>query len=238
MLTPHHRSTLTGFIIDSEEGVITGNADIRYCKVTFDIKAYSDAAFAQYGRAFPAHLSRAVAKRKAEYLAGRFCCARALAPFSITQEVTKNSDRSPCWPRGMSGTISHGDNQAVALVTRQPGVSPGIDIESFNPAVLREIADSIVTPAEAALLASLPIDTDVALLLAFSAKESLFKALYPSVQVFFGFDYARVESIDEQEQRFVLRLTQDINARYRQEMTFDGRYLFDGKHIVTLIVAT
>ncbi|MEG3132662.1 4'-phosphopantetheinyl transferase superfamily protein [Rouxiella sp. T17] len=251
MLTPTHRSTQSGFILDTEEGVISANAAVRYCKVTFNREAYSDAEFARHDLQHVDHLHRAVVKRKAEYLAGRYCCAQLLEQYGSSREVGKNSDRSPCWPRGITGTISHGDNQAIAIITDQANVYPGVDIETFNPAVLREIADSIVSPAEAKWLntfslntlslktlaiKTLTINSDFALLLAFSAKESLFKALYPLVKVFFGFEYAVVESINAAENSFVLALTQDINNDYPRGMRFSGEYLFDGKNILTLII--
>lgn len=236
MLTPTHWSTQSGFILDTEEGVISADAAVRYCKVTFDREAYSDAEFARLGLQFAEHLQRAVVKRKAEYLAGRFCCAQLLAQYGVNREVGKNSDRSPCWPLGISGAISHGDNQAIAMITSQLGVYPGVDIETFNPSVLREIADSIVSPAEAEWLNSQPIDADFALLLAFSAKESLFKALYPTVQLFFGFEYAAVNAINVRENSFVLTLTLDINNDYQRGMTFAGHYIFDGEKILTSII--
>ncbi|EPQ5777171.1 4'-phosphopantetheinyl transferase superfamily protein [Citrobacter koseri] len=64
------------------------------------------------------------------------------------------------------------------------GFSIGIDIENFIPEIIRNTADMFTTKKEQKYLIKSGIDYNIALLIAFSAKESLYKALYPTVRIF------------------------------------------------------
>ncbi|MBA1838730.1 enterobactin synthase subunit EntD, partial [Escherichia coli] len=80
----------------------------------------------------------------------------------------------PVWPAGVYGSISHCGTTALAVVSRQP---IGIDIEEiFSAQTARELTDNIITPAEHKRLADCGLAFPLALTLAFSAKESAFKA--------------------------------------------------------------
>ena len=82
--------------------------------------------------------------------------------------------RQPVWPAGVYGSISHCGTTALAVVSRQP---IGIDIEEiFSAQTARELTDNIITPAEHERLAECGLTFSLALTLAFSAKESAFKA--------------------------------------------------------------
>ncbi|HAG01786.1 MAG TPA: enterobactin synthase subunit EntD, partial [Leclercia adecarboxylata] len=55
--------------------------------------------------------------------------------------------------------------------------------------------DGVVDTQEAQRLAESGLPFDLAFTLAFSAKESLFKALFPKVQTWMGFESARVTAL-------------------------------------------
>lgn len=52
---------------------------------------------------------------------------------------------------------------------------------------------------------SLGLPFALALTLAFSAKESLFKALFPKVKIYMGFEWARVTELSEKQSRWRFR---------------------------------
>jgi enterobactin synthetase component D len=55
-----------------------------------------------------ASLQRSVAKRQAEYLAGRVCARAALQRLDGRDYVPgTHEDRSPVWPAGIHGSITH-----------------------------------------------------------------------------------------------------------------------------------
>ncbi|GAB6041857.1 hypothetical protein [Endothiovibrio diazotrophicus] len=68
-------------------------------------------------------MAGAVAKREAEFLAGRLCarCAFALGDFEETA-VAEGEGRAQRWSVGAVGSINHTDGAAVAMVARGEAV--------------------------------------------------------------------------------------------------------------------
>src|SRR5262249_53243503 len=74
-----------------------------------------------------------------------------------------------------------------ALVTRDRGQQLGVDIEELGPPRLH-LAPRLLVPSERDELAAIPEqDRGFELLLRFSAKEALYKAIDPFVQRYVGF---------------------------------------------------
>ncbi|WP_225846634.1 4'-phosphopantetheinyl transferase superfamily protein [Streptomyces sp. HPF1205] len=143
------------------------------------------------------HVAKAVAKRRAEYAAGRACARAALAalgaePGPIPREAERGA---PVWPEGVVGSITHCDGYRAAAVARTTDVlTLGIDAEPHGP-LPEGVLDVIVsttaeTDALAALTASDPaIHWDRLL---FSAKETVYKAWYPFHRRMLGFTEAEL----------------------------------------------
>lgn len=139
----------------------------------------------------PSFLDRAVLKRRAEFLAGRMLAAQALARIGQGgQAIGRGNRGEPLWPAGVQGSLSHSHGTVGAWVGVD-GAGLGLDIELLaDDRAARAIRHSVLTDADRAHLGA---DPDAALCTAvFSAKEALYKALYPRVQRFFGFDHAEV----------------------------------------------
>ncbi|MBG0757055.1 4'-phosphopantetheinyl transferase family protein [Vibrio cidicii] len=143
-------------------------------------------------------LKKAVLKRQAEFVAGRMLAQQALrecgAPFE--QPIAIGKHRQPLWPQGVAGSISHSLKFAACAVTTKPQALLGLDIEeTLSFAVARSIQAMVGTPTEwALLLEKMALDQAVTLL--FSAKESVFKALFPTINRYLEFSDARLESIE------------------------------------------
>lgn len=175
---------------------------------------------------------RGVAKRQSEYLAGRLCAREALRRLNghaIAPAV--GADRAPQWPSGVSGSITHGDNWAAALVAASDqwrGI--GLDVERLLPTerALR-LQGEILTPEELSRLDGLDDEARaLRISLTFSLKESLFKALYPLTLTHFYFHDAELLDCDHDGAR--LRLLTDLNHDWRSGAELDGQFaLFDGK---------
>lgn len=71
-----------------------------------------------------------------------------------------------------------------------------------------EIKDGIIDTQEEPVLSRMGYPFALALTLVFSAKESLFKALFPQVQAWMGFDCARVTKLDDKT--LTLALTRQL----------------------------
>ncbi|EPP1898886.1 enterobactin synthase subunit EntD, partial [Escherichia coli] len=113
-------------------------------------------------------------KRKTEHLAGRIAAVYALREYGYKCVPAIGELRQPVWPAEVYGSISHCGATALAVVSRQP---IGVDIEEiFSAQTATELTDNIITPAEHERLADCGLAFSLALTLAFSAKESAFKA--------------------------------------------------------------
>lgn len=227
---------MAGFISRVEWGQLRVDNRVAYCHVLFDLDYFSEQDFAVYGITRPSALSTAVAKRQAEYLAGRYCCARLLMQRGLDRQVRQNEDRSPCFPESVSGSISHHRNQAIVLLSDSKKLAIGVDIEKCNPSVLQDIKLHIISDNERIKFFDLSCDEDFLLLLAFSAKESLFKALYPSVGYYFGFEYAEIISVNLTNDEFKLKLIKSLNKKFCSGMVFKGHYSFEESTITTVVL--
>jgi enterobactin synthetase component D len=162
-------------------------------RVTFDPTTFTDTDLLWLPH--HAELSNAGRKRKAEHLAGRIAAAHAL-PDHTVPGIGPSGE--PLWPEGISGSITHSGTQAMAVVVRHPDALLGIDCEAILPdPEARDIKDGIVDAQEAICLMRSGYSFALALTLAFSAKESLFKALFPQVKIFMGFECTRVTEVTE-----------------------------------------
>lgn len=171
-----------------------------------------------------AALARTGKKRQTEHLAGRIAAVHALRVFDEKAVPGIGELRQPLWPAGLFGSISHCGKTAVAVVSRTP---TGIDIERvFDDTLAASLAQEIATDSELAVLRHCSPGFTLALTLAFSAKESLYKAFslnHPELQ---HFHQATVISVDEQQVRLnIAALTLTVSVRW---------FLLDADTILTV----
>ncbi|HCZ4943774.1 TPA: enterobactin synthase subunit EntD, partial [Salmonella enterica subsp. enterica serovar Saintpaul str. CFSAN004146] len=113
-------------------------------------------------------------KRKAEHLAGRIAAVHALREVGVRTVPGMGDKRQPLWPDGLFGSISHCATTALAVISRQ---RIGIDIEKImSQHTATELAPSIIDSDERQILQASLLPFPLALTLAFSAKESVYKA--------------------------------------------------------------
>ena len=141
-------------------------------------------------------LERSGKKRQAEHLAGRIAAVYALRTVGEKSVPGIGENRAPLWPIGLYGSISHCGQTAVAIVSHSP---VGIDIEEvMNVSLAESLAEQVASSAELTNLRAAPIPFPLALTLAFSAKESLYKALSARYLQLLDFHDAVVTHIDTQ----------------------------------------
>jgi enterobactin synthetase component D len=130
--------------------------------------------------ALPPSLHDASGNRRAEFLAGRHCAARALAAHGAASgHVGIGTHGAPAFPAGLVGSIAHTARWAVAAVADASRYSAlGVDCEgAIAPAMRDEIAALVADACERRLAEAVLPDADLALALLFSSKESAYKAL-------------------------------------------------------------
>jgi 4'-phosphopantetheinyl transferase EntD len=112
----------------------------------------------------------------------------ALARIGKTAPPILADERgAPRLPPGMAGSISHKEHVAVALVAIEQRGKVGVDVEVDRPRA-HDIAAKVLRPEELAELARMDTEERArAVLLRFSAKEAVYKALDPYVKRYVGF---------------------------------------------------
>lgn len=182
-----------------------------------------------------ASLQRSVAKRQAEYLAGRVCARAALLQLDGRDYVpATHADRSPIWPAGIRGSITHGKGWAAAVVADAASCRGiGLDQETLlDEARAERLAEEILTPAELQRLDRSQLALSVTL--TFSLKESLFKTLYPLTQQRFYFEHAELLewSADGLAR---LRLLTDLSAEWRHGAELSGQFCVNHGQLLSLV---
>jgi enterobactin synthetase component D len=181
---------------------------------------------------------KGVAKRQAEFLAGRLCAREALRRLTgIASVPAIGADRAPQWPSGVVGSISHGSGWAGALVAqRSTWRGLGLDVERPLPIARAErLAAEILTPAELHRLQPLPPEQRARRIgLTFSLKESLFKALYPLVLRRFYFHDAELLSCREGG-RARLRLLIDLSRDWPAGSELHGQFSEFDDYLLSLV---
>lgn len=139
-------------------------------------------------------VERAVLSRRQQFTAGRLLARAALQRLGqAAAPLLNDAQRVPIWPRGVVGTITHTHVWCAAAVARQDQIAGlGADVELSTPLELG-LWDRICRPEERSFLQAQPEPSRGLLAKAiFSAKESIYKALYPRVRVFLDFQGMRI----------------------------------------------
>ena len=177
---------------------------------------------------------RAVPSRVLGFRLGRLAAHRALRQLGRDDgPILSGTAREPLWPPGIAGSISHSGTNAVALVApsdHTDGV--GIDIEERRPAP--ELAEQVPRSEEWDWIQDSPPERHDELVLAlFSAKESIFKAFYPRVERFFGFEAA---SLVPAPGGFRARLVSDLDSKYPASRPFNVGCRWRGDFVLSWLI--
>jgi len=201
--------------------------DIVQVACLYDPAAYDDTLYDKVAVVLPADIEKAVPKRRAEFLAGRYCAQHTLTLLHHAPvHIGVGERRNPLWPKGIRGSISHSTGMAVAVATQDARISGvGVDIEeSMERHVIEQVAGEVLTADDAALIAQCAILPEQSFTLIFSAKESFFKAAFPLVGRYFDFDTVSVVDLDEVHETFQLRLNRPLHPLLPEGVIVEGRF--------------
>ncbi|MDB6059982.1 MAG: 4-phosphopantetheinyl transferase [Verrucomicrobiaceae bacterium] len=186
-----------------------------------------------------ASIEKSVPKRQAEFTAGRICARKALQLLNGDGTLPQiGSNREPLWHPSTIGSITHNETIAAAAISRSTiyrGI--GIDFETVIAPTTREnVLTEILTTAELNTYYSLNNEQRAQFFtIVFSAKESFFKALFNSVNKFFGFHDALVSNIDWSRGTLTLRLLTTLSDSFPDGRTFDALFFYRKNHVGTLL---
>lgn len=151
-----------------------------------DIHALADCALVREERAFADGLSLV---RRRTWVGGRAAMRKALeaAGLAVTDCILPDDRGAPRFPKGIAGSISHKEALGVALVAPEAEARVGVDVEIERP---RRVDITRHVLAEDELSEVEPLDPEERareVLLRFSAKEAVYKALDPFVRRYVAF---------------------------------------------------
>lgn len=218
-----------GFILPVLADLPAAQAGLRYCLATYRAELFCERLFGLHGVPVPVDVRNSVAKRQAEFLAGRVCAQAMLAFCGVVAAVGTGTQREPLWPTGFIGSITHSGRYAAAVACRGERLAGiGIDIESENEDALSSMREIVVSPRELGYLDAHPGDwrIDTLLTLVFSAKESFFKAAFPQVKAYFDFSALQVFDIDTRSRRIRFRCTRTLSASLPAGLEVEAHFAF------------
>ena len=199
-----------------------------------------DADPADFDVQIPAGLAGAARRRRLHYAAGRWCAVRALRQLGWTgdpSQLGRGRNGEPLWPGGLCGSITHSGSRAWAAAARTSDAeSIGIDAhERITDERAVRVRDVVAGGEELARAREVEIDFATWLTLVFSAKEALFKCLFPLVQRYFHFLDAELVALDVAERTFTLSLTGPLDDRHDRTKSFAGRFERADEYVYTAI---
>ena len=136
-----------------------------------------------------AALAGATRGRQLEFAAARGCARRAVQDLGVApRPLLPGPDRVPVWPAGLVGSLTHCEGYRAAAVARDGAVrAVGIDAEPHAP--LPEDAAAVVLRPDDRWPSTAGVHHDR---VTFSAKESVYKAWYPTARRRLDFTEVRI----------------------------------------------
>ncbi|ROS01648.1 4'-phosphopantetheinyl transferase EntD [Sinobacterium caligoides] len=191
------------------------------------------------GILLPDTLMTASTKRQAAYFAGRYAAMLALRRM-IGGKVTvgRGVDGEPLWPEAVVGSITHTNESAYCAVSgNQHYQAIGIDMEPYIDAkTAAELHPRILSKKESDYVNCIDAPFEHLLTLVFSAKESLYKALFPLCHQHFCFLDAEVTLIDYANKSFELALLRDLNKTLASGGLYNGAFECREKEVLTILL--
>jgi 4'-phosphopantetheinyl transferase EntD len=133
-------------------------------------------------------VANAVASRRAEFFSGRHFARSALHHINcLDAPILRGEKGNPLWPENVLGSISHDLGQViVAVMAASSHRGIGIDLVLDSGRVDSSLEYLIARPDELNSLSQVAADVQV-LALAFSLKESVVKAISPTIDCYLDF---------------------------------------------------
>ena len=153
-----------------------------------------------------------------KFVGGRVALRRALKAISRgdSPSILKDAHGAPVLPGDVTGSISHKDDLAVGVAIADSSGGIGVDIERCHNKAAFTLLRRIITPREQANLGSLPgISVEEEVLLRFSFKEAVYKAMHPFLERSVDFSEVEIEPLMDGTAKINFLLKTGEEFRYR-----------------------
>jgi 4'-phosphopantetheinyl transferase EntD len=167
--------------------------------------------------------------RQFGFSSGRHAAHLAQSALGLDPAAIGRQQRVPIWPNTCIGSITHTDRFAGAAASTEL-TALGLDMEEAGR-VDEKLHRMLFTEKEAKMLNALPQGAPT---VAFSAKESGYKAIYPIGQQFIGFKEAEID-LDWARQRFTIDYVGD-HAPNKALNSGQGFWQVHADHVLTVFI--
>jgi len=183
-------------------------------------------------------IRNATNSRILEFLSGRNCAHLAIKKLGDKnhQAILRGKNHEPLWPNNIVGSITHCKGYYAAMVSyEKDNTGIGIDAELNTKLPIKIIATTQTKNEIVRNKALLNITGNICInKLIFSAKESVFKFIYPFIKCYINFKDVEIVLDFNAKSFSVLFLTPNLIEKF-DTSTFIGRFKYNKKHIVTCI---
>jgi enterobactin synthetase component D len=204
----------------------------------FSSAEFTQKFFTQANIYCPANISSACHKRQCEYFVGRYLASIAMSKFQLRDvDLLSDQHRAPQWPKEVLGSISHSNDYATCLVGRRSDFkSIGIDTQTrLSSERADRLISRILDKTEIEILHATALDAALGLTLCFSAKESIYKALFPHIGKFFGFAAAKLVSIDNDKQEIHFQFDSSLSQCHQLPSLLRLQYHYNEQRVTTIL---
>ena len=205
----------------------------------FNNKQFAAAFYEQYSVYCPPAMIKASSKRQAEYFAGRYLAAEAMASYDIHNfKLIADANRCPLWPSSLVGSITHTNNYAACIAANKADIAAiGIDAQDIlSDERAERLQSRIIDSAETRIISQSEPSAALGLSLCFSAKEAIYKALYPRIQQYFGFNAAKLHSIDIAANTLSFRFDPGLLVLHTDRNLLTLRYQINEQRVQTCLI--
>ena len=168
-------------------------------------------------------------KRSQEFSSGRYAAHVAQKAIGFKPMEILCEGRMPIWPRGQVGAITHGAKYAGAIVSSElKGV--GLDFERIGR-IQSKLYEKLFTGFEKNWLSQQT--REEASTIMFSAKESVYKSIYPILNRYVGFQEVEI-NLDWASSTFAVRYRADDMSEISKSET-RGLWSISEDYVLTIV---
>jgi enterobactin synthetase component D len=187
-----------------------------------DLIGDEDAAF--WHGELPSQIQSAGQQRRREYTTGRLLLHALSERLGVSSSfpMATDSDGLPILPPGLVGSLSHTSKYAFALVLPAALGNCGCDIETIlSDTLLHDTEPEILTARDrqALKITAGALSPNLAATLVFSAKESIYKGVFPVLRSFLDYTAFELEFMDQDLLRFRVNPNHPMAAKLPETAT-------------------
>lgn len=185
----------------------------------------------------PQNIKKGSRVRQQEFVGGRYCALKAAEKLGLKiDSLPLALSREPLWPGNVIGSISHTQDLAIGCVSLDDNVrSLGIDAEEIiSREKLFNIIPLIASKDEKAILRQACDESqyELGFTILFSAKEALFKALFPICRSFIDFLEVRLTYLSFETQTFEFEMIKEFSGL---DQTYQGTFSLKNQTVITFV---